>query len=205
MERVNTRGGCIEVISGSMFSGKTEELIRRLRRAQFAKMPLQVFKPKVDDRYGLTEVISHNQTRIEAEVISKSTEIYERILPDTQVIGIDEVQFFDPEVVDVCQTLANQGVRVIVAGLDTDWRGEPFGPMPQLLSIAEYIKKQHAICMVCGALASRTQRIVHSKDDVLVGAEEAYEARCRLCYAPPRKEGLRKEMPNLTENPLHTT
>jgi len=184
-----------------MFSGKTEELIRRVRRAQIARMSIQIFKPKVDNRYSESEVASHNKSAIEAEPVESSHEIFKRIKPVTQVVAIDEVQFFDDGIVEVCQKLADQGIRVIAAGLDTDWQGQPFGPMPQLLCIAEYVKKQHAICMVCGALASRTQRIVNSTKNVLVGANEAYEARCRLCYVPPKKDSASsEETPSLEKN-----
>jgi thymidine kinase len=186
MERAHVRGGSIEVITGSMFSGKTEELIRRLRRSLFAKQNIQAFKPRIDNRYSDTEVMSHNKSKIDAKVIDFPEMIYDHLHPNTQVIGIDEAQFFSHTIVQVCQGLADQGLRVVVAGLDTDYRGKPFGSMPELLSIAEFVTKQHAICMNCGALASRTQRIVADQNEILVGAGDFYEARCRLCYEAPR-------------------
>src|ERR671914_2812223 len=176
--------GWIEVITGSMFSGKSEELIRRLRRAQIARRKVQIFKPTVDDRYGEDHIISHSEMRIPSETLASSRELLDRVLPDTEVVGIDEGQFFDPELPAVCSTLADQGRRVIVAGLDQDYLGKPFEPMPQLLAIAEYITKTLAICMVCGAAANHTQRLIASEDRVLLGAQGLYEARCRRCFDP---------------------
>ena len=176
--------GWIEVITGSMFSGKSEELIRRLRRAQIAKRKVQTFKPIVDNRYGENQIISHSEMRIPSENLTSSRELLARVLPDTEVVGIDEGQFFDSELPAVCSTLADQGKRVIVAGLDQDYLGKPFEPMPQLLAIAEYITKTLAICMVCGAPANHTQRLVASSARVLVGAQGTYEARCRRCFDP---------------------
>jgi thymidine kinase len=176
--------GWIEVIAGSMFSGKSEELIRRLRRAQIAKRKVQIFKPKIDNRYGDDHITSHSDMRIPSQNLSSSRELLDRVLPDTEVVGIDEAQFFDAELPAVCNALANQGKRVIVAGLDQDYLGKPFEPMPQLLAIAEYITKTHAICMVCGNPANHTQRLVPSGDRVLVGAGGLYEARCRRCFDP---------------------
>ena len=176
--------GWIEVVAGSMFSGKSEELIRRLRRAQIAKRKVQIFKPRLDNRYGDDHITSHSAMKIEAESVGTSRELLDRVNPDTEVIGIDEGQFFDPELPAVCTTLADQGKRVIVAGLDQDYLGKPFEPMPQLLAIAEYITKTLAICMVCGAPANHTQRLVASKERVLVGAQGMYEARCRQCFDP---------------------
>jgi len=176
-----------------MFAGKTEELIRRVRRAQIARQKVQVFKPAMDDRYSVEEVSSHNGVQLEATVVSNSQEILNRVAPDTTVVAIDEAQFFDCRIAEVCNELADQGVRVIVAGLDMDFRGEPFGPMPVLMAQAEQVDKLTAICMVCGAPASRTQRLVHgqpaSYDEpiILVGAEETYEARCRHCHRVPGK------------------
>jgi thymidine kinase len=176
--------GWIEVITGSMFSGKSEELIRRLRRAQIAKRKVQIFKPTIDNRYGDDHIISHSEMRIPSENLSSSRELLARVLPETEVVGIDEGQFFDAELPAVCNALANRGKRVIVAGLDQDYLGVPFEPMPQLLAIAEYITKTLAICMVCGAPANHTQRLVVSKERVLVGAQGTYEARCRRCFDP---------------------
>jgi thymidine kinase len=176
--------GWIEVITGSMFSGKSEELIRRLRRAQIAKRKVQIFKPIVDNRYAEDHIISHSEMRIPSENLTSSRELLARVLPDTEVVGIDEGQFFDSELPAVCNTLADQGKRVIVAGLDQDYLGKPFEPMPQLLAIAEYITKTLAICMVCGAPANHTQRLVVSSARVLVGAQGTYEARCRQCFDP---------------------
>jgi thymidine kinase len=176
--------GWIEVITGSMFSGKSEELIRRLRRAQIARRKVQIFKPKIDNRYSDDHIISHSEMRIPSESLASSRELLDRVLQDTEVVGIDEGQFFDQELPMICDTLADQGKRVIVAGLDQDYLGKPFEPMPQLLAIAEYITKTHAICMVCGNPASHTQRLVASGDRVLVGAQGLYEARCRRCFDP---------------------
>jgi thymidine kinase len=176
--------GWIEVITGSMFSGKSEELIRRLRRAQIARQKVQIFKPRIDDRYSDDHIISHSDMRIESENVNCSAELLERVDPDTEVVGIDEGQFFDAELPAVCNTLADGGKRVIVAGLDQDYLGKPFEPMPQLLAIAEYITKTLAICVVCGRPANHTQRLVASSERVLVGASGTYEARCRVCFDP---------------------
>ena len=176
--------GWIEVITGSMFSGKSEELIRRLRRAQIAKRKVQIFKPKIDNRYSDDHITSHSDMRIPSVNLSSSRELLAQVLDETEVVGIDEGQFFDSELPAVCSTLADQGKRVIVAGLDQDYLGKPFEPMPQLLSIAEYITKTLAICMVCGEPANHTQRLVKSQELVLVGATDAYEARCRRCFDP---------------------
>jgi len=176
--------GWIEVISGPMFSGKSEELIRRVRRAQIARQPLQVFKPRIDDRYDATRIVSHSQLAIDAVVASSSAEIARAVLPETRVVGIDEVQFFDAAIVEVCERLAAAGARVIVAGLDQDYTGKPFEPMPALLSVAEYVTKALAICARCGAPAGRSQRLVATGAQVVVGAAESYEARCRRCHVP---------------------
>lgn len=176
--------GWIEVIAGCMFSGKTEELIKRLRRAKIARLPVQTFKPRIDARYAKEEVASHDQSRFTAQPIVEVEEILTLVEPATQVVGIDEGQFLGDELVAVATILAEQGRRVIIAGLDTDWRGRPFGPMPQLMSIAEVVDKQHAICRVCGGPATRTQRLVASEEDILVGSVEAYEARCRKHFDP---------------------
>ena len=176
--------GWIEVITGSMFSGKTEELIRRLRRAQIAKQKVQIFKPGIDDRYAPDHLVSHSEMRIQSVAVPSSRLLLEQIDDDAEVVGIDEGQFFDAELPAVCNTLADQGKRVIVAGLDQDYLGKPFEPMPQLLAIAEYITKTLAICVVCGNPANHTQRLVQSSERVLVGASGAYEARCRVCFDP---------------------
>jgi thymidine kinase len=176
--------GWIEVITGSMFSGKSEELIRRLRRAQIARQKVQIFKPVIDNRYGDSHITSHSAMRIESETVASSRELLEHVRPDTEVVGIDEGQFFDAELPAVVNTLADQGRRVIVAGLDQDYLGKPFEPMPQLLAIAEYITKTLAICVVCGEPANHTQRLVASSERVLVGAQGMYEARCRACFDP---------------------
>jgi len=184
--------GSIEVICGSMFSGKTDELIRRLIRATIAKQKVQVFKPAIDIRYAVEKVASHTGSTFDAIPVEKAAEIRSKLDKDTTVVGIDEAQFFDAEVVTIAQELAARGVRVLVAGLDTDFRGEPFGSMPVLMSEAEDVTKLHAICMVCGDDASRTQRLVNGSPAryydpvVIVGASELYEARCRLHHEVPR-------------------
>jgi thymidine kinase len=176
--------GWIEVITGSMFSGKSEELIRRLRRAQIARQKVQIFKPRVDDRFDDDQIVSHSEMRIASQTVRDSDELLRRVDDDTDVVGIDEAQFFDAKLPAACDTLANRGKRVIVAGLDQDYLGRPFEPMPQLLAIAEYITKTLAICVVCGEPANHTQRLVASSDRVLVGATGVYEARCRHCFDP---------------------
>jgi thymidine kinase len=176
--------GWVEVITGSMFSGKSEELIRRMRRAQIARQRVQIFKPRIDSRYSADEIVSHSEMKLPSEVVEKAGEILERTAPDTEVVGIDEGQFFDPSLVEVVDRLADRGVRVIVAGLDQDYRGRPFEPMPQLLAVAEYVTKTLAICMRCGAPANRTQRLVAATDRVVVGGSHEYEARCRHCFTP---------------------
>ena len=177
-------GGWIEVITGSMFSGKSEELIRRLRRAIIARQRVQVFKPGLDDRYAASQVVSHSRWRLEAERVERADEILARLDPRTEVVGIDEAQFFDADLSRVCSHLADLGKRIIVAGLDMDFRGVPFGPMPPLLAIAEEVEKVHAICARCGAAASYTQRLSPSQEQVVVGAADIYEARCRRCFEP---------------------
>jgi thymidine kinase len=176
--------GWIEVITGSMFSGKSEELIRRVRRAEIARQRVQVFKPRLDTRHAAEYVISHSDFRYAAEPVGTARELKEAVKPDTEVVGIDEGQFFDMALPAVCNALADSGKRVIVAGLDQDYLGKPFEPMPQLLAIAEYITKTLAICMVCGNPANHTQRLVASSDRVLLGAQGTYEARCRFCFDP---------------------
>ena len=190
--------GRLEVVCGSMFSGKTEELIRRLRRAQIAKQKIQVFKPSLDYRYGVERITSHNGLFVEAQPVESPQQILELVEKDVPVIGIDEVQFFSDDITDVCQQLAEDGKRIITAGLDTDFRGQPFGPMPTLMAQAESVEKVRAICVVCGEEASRTQRLVDGQpaayDDpvVVIGASETYEARCRHCHQvlPPRNSQL---------------
>ncbi len=184
--------GIVEVVCGSMFSGKTDELIRRLRRATIARQKVQVFKPAIDNRYSIQKVTSHAGSEFDADPIQAARDIYDKLNADTTVVGIDEAQFFDPEIVAVSQILAERGMRVIVAGLDTDFRGEPFGPMPVIMCQAEKVDKLQAICMVCGEPACRTQRLVNGKPAhyhdpvVIVGASEMYEARCRLHHEVPR-------------------
>jgi thymidine kinase len=187
-------GGWIELVCGSMFSGKTEELLRRVRRAEIARKKVQLFKPTIDNRYGLVRVASHDGiAREDAVVVCSAEDILRRLEVDTEVVAVDEVQFFDNTIADVCDHLADRGLRVIVAGLDQDFRGEPFGPMPLLLARAERVDKLHAICVACGASASRTQRLIDGRparyDDpvILVGGSESYEARCRNCHEVPGK------------------
>jgi thymidine kinase len=185
--------GWIEVIVGPMFSGKSEELIRRINRAKIAKQKVQVFKHCIDDRYGIDHVVSHNGIKIDAMKVKDSKDIDKYVDEDTFVVAIDEVQFFDKGVVDICTRLADKGKRVIVAGLDQDFRGEPFGPTPELMSAAEFVDKIQAICMKCGNPATRTQRLINGKPAsyndpiILVGAKESYEARCRKCHEVPGK------------------
>ena len=182
------REGWIEVICGCMFAGKTEELIRRINVLSYARKNILVFKPKIDDRYSTTEIASHAGSKVPCIVISEAKEILDHVNYDTDVVAIDEVQFFDEDVVDICEYLADSGVRVMVAGLDKDFRGEPFGVLPDLLTRAEFVTKLTAVCAKCGAPATRTQRIINGKPAsfndpiVLVGAKEAYEPRCRHCH-----------------------
>ena len=187
-------GGWLELICGSMFSGKTEELLRRVRRAEIARKKVKVFKPQIDNRYGMERVASHNGiARDDAIVIKTQEEILAHVDSSIEVAAIDEIHFFDWTVADVCTHLADQGKRVLAAGLDQDFRGEPFGPMPLLLALAERVDKLHAICVCCGASASRTQRLINGRparyDDpvILVGGSESYEARCRTCHEVPGK------------------
>lgn len=178
--------GWIEVVVGCMFSGKTEELIRRLRRAQIARQKVLIFKPRIDNRYSANQIVSHSEQSLISTVIDNAAEILS-LSTDASVIGIDEGQFFGPNLIEVCEQLANSGKRVIVAGLDQDYRGKPFEPMPQLMAVAEYVTKTLAICMVCGNPADRTQRTTDSSERVVVGAKGAYEARCRHCFEPPKQ------------------
>lgn len=188
---VMTQNGWIEVICGSMFSGKSEELIRRVRRAQFAKQKMAVFKPKIDNRYSEEAVVSHNGTTVMARPLEKSEEMWSYISDDYDVIAIDEAQFFGDDIIDTVQELANHGFRVILAGLDQDFKGMPFGPMPKLMAIAEQVTKLQAVCSICGSPASRTQRLINGQpakfDEpvILVGASEAYEPRCRHHHEVP--------------------
>lgn len=175
--------GWIEVICGSMFSGKTEELIRRLRRAVYARQRVQVFKPRLDDRYGLDMVVSHSDLRMSSIPVESARDILRLVEDETTVVGIDEAQFFDEEIVAVADELADEGRRVICAGLDQDYRGRPFDPMPQLMAVAEYVTKTLAICTSCGNPANRSQRLTASETRVVIGAADAYEARCRRCHS----------------------
>lgn len=188
--------GSIEVITGSMFSGKTEELIRRVKRALFARQRVQSFKPRIDDRYDPHRIVSHagpwddraeahtSGSAMDAVAVATSESLEQRVLEETQVVAIDEAQFFDRGIVDVAERLADRGVRVLVAGLDQDYLGRPFHPMPELMAIAEIVTKVHAVCTSCGATASRSQRLIAEAETVLVGGSEAYEARCRACFQP---------------------
>ena len=176
--------GWIEVICGSIFSGKSEELIRRLRRAEIARQKLQVFKPRIDDRFDEDHIVSHSRQRISSQQVMTSTELYAAVDPGTRVVGIDEAQFYDDDLIEVSQRLAAEGRRVIIAGLDQDYLGRPFEPIPQLLAVAEYITKTLAICIQCGAPANHSQRLIASEERVVVGAEDVYEARCRSCFDP---------------------
>jgi thymidine kinase len=180
----DTRMGWIEVICGSMFSGKTEELIRRLNRAKIAKQKVEIFKPSIDIRYHEEDIVSHNQNAIRSTPINAAAEIL-LYTGDCDVVGIDEAQFFDEAVVDVANTLASMGKRVIIAGLDMDSKGNPFGPMPGLMAVAEYVTKVHAICMICGDIAHFSYRKVNNENQVMLGESDTYEARCRKCYNLP--------------------
>ena len=185
------REGWIEVISGCMFAGKTEELIRRINVLSYAKKNIIVFKPKIDNRYSDSEIVSHSGAKVPCLVVEKAQDILKKIEADTEVVAIDEVQFFDKDIVEVCEYLADKGIRVMVAGLDKDFRGESFGVMPELLTRAEFVTKLTAVCAKCGAPATRTQRLVNGKpagfEDpiVMVGADESYEPRCRHCHQVP--------------------
>lgn len=193
---MNKNDGWIEVICGSMFSGKSEELIRRIKRARYAKQKIQVFKPKIDKRYSQNDVVSHDGSTEKAINIEHPEDILKYVEKDTKVVAIDEVQFFDYKLVNICQELADKGYRVITAGLDTDFRAKPFGATPSLMAVAEYVDKLNAICMVCGSPASRTQRLIDGKPAsmngplVLIGARESYEARCRHCHRVPEGDKI---------------
>jgi thymidine kinase len=188
-----TTPGWIEVIAGSMFSGKSEELIRRLRRARIARLKVQVFKPDIDLRFSKDHIVSHSEMRHESIAVKNAAEILALVDPKTEVVGIDEGQFFDADLVQVCNVLADRGVRVIIAGLDQDYTGKPFDPMPQLLAVAEYITKTHAICVRCGQPANYSQRTINLEGQVVVGAGDAYEARCRECFVPHADAPTRHE------------
>lgn len=203
---VMKQSGWLEIICGSMFSGKSEELIRRVRRAAFAKLTVQVFKPQIDNRYSEQSVVSHNGNSVIAVPVAKSVDILAQLTDDTDVVAIDEVQFFDDEICYVVQQLADRGFRVIAAGLDQDFRGEPFGKMPELLALAESVTKLQAICVACGSPASRTQRLINHKPAsyndpiILVGASESYEPRCRHCHDVPGAPSRQKAKAlNITE------
>ncbi|UCH10468.1 MAG: thymidine kinase [Fidelibacterota bacterium] len=183
MTQAPRQGGWIEVICGSMFSGKTEELIRRLRRAQIAKQSVAIFKPSLDDRYSDDEIVSHSKLRIPSTPVMSSQDILKHA-NEADVIGVDEAQFFAPDIVDVVRELARRGKRVLVAGLDKDYRGEPFGSLPELMAEAEYVTKTLAICMQCGEPANFTQRLTKDEEQILIGETDIYEARCRRCYTP---------------------
>ena len=182
--RSATAAGWIEVIAGSMFSGKSEELIRRLRRARIARQRIQVFKPEIDSRFSDNHIVSHSEIKHESANVRTAAEIRARVEANTEVVGIDEGQFFDNELIGIANELAERGVRVIIAGLDQDYTGKPWEPMPQLLAVAEYITKTHAICVRCGQPANYSQRIFESEERVAVGAAGMYEARCRQCFVP---------------------
>ena len=196
---LNQKDGWIEVVAGPMFAGKTEELLRRVRRLEYAKQNIVVFKPLMDDRFSECEVVSHNNNRTKSVNISRARQIFDYIDDRTQVVAVDEIQFLDEEAVEIVEHLASKGIRVIVSGLDKDFRGEPFSFMPKLLAMAEYVTKLTAICVKCGDPATRTQRIVNGKPAkyldpiVLIGAEESYEARCRTCHKVYRKPNPHKD------------
>ena len=192
MDIISGNVGWIEVICGPMFSGKSEELIRRLRRAMIARKRVEVFKPVIDDRYSVSEIVSHADVRLRSEVVNSATEILERLDPRVQVVGIDEANFMGPALIDVAQRLADGGKQVIVAGLDTDYLGRPFAPIPELLALAESITKTLAICVRCGNPAKHTQRLRGSDALIQVGASDSYEARCRRCFEPgiPKQEEM---------------
>jgi thymidine kinase len=192
MDVFTTTSGWIEVICGPMFSGKSEELIRRLRRARIARKRVQVFKPVLDDRYSLMEIVSHGDLRMPSEVVGNATEILEKLDWRTQVVGVDEANFMGMELIEVANQLADSGKQVLIAGLDTDYLGRPFAPVPELLALAESITKTLAICVRCGNPAKHTQRLVESEDLIVVGAAGMYEARCRRCFEPgvPKQESF---------------
>lgn len=185
-KRKNEYGGSIEVICGSMFSGKTEELIRRLKRAQIAKLSVEIFKPKTDTRYDETDIVSHNATTIPSTPVESASAIL-LLGSNAQIVGIDEAQFFDAELPEVCNKLANKGIRVIVAGLDMDYTGKPFGPLPAIMAMAESVTKVHAVCVICGKPALYSYRLIENDTKILLGEKESYEPRCRTCYLLGKK------------------
>lgn len=186
LKSYDVKKGCIEVICGSMFSGKTEELIRRLKRARIAQQKVEIFKPKIDNRYDEVNVVSHDANFIHSTPVESSSRIL-LLANDVEVIGIDEAQFFDEELPQVCESLANRGIRVIVAGLDMDYLGKPFGPLPHLMATAEYVTKVHAICMKCGNLANHSHRTVANDSRILVGEQDSYMPLCRTCFNDEKK------------------
>jgi thymidine kinase len=183
------RAGWIEVVCGSMFSGKTEELLRRIKRARLARQRAFLFKPRVDDRYDAVKVVTHEGANADAVPVSSAAELASLVPSDAAVVGIDEAQFFDDAVVGTCEALATRGVRVVAAGLDQDWRGVPFGPIPALMAVAEYVTKLHAVCARCGGAATRSQRLVAAEGRLFVGGAAEYEARCRACFVPEASGG----------------
>jgi thymidine kinase len=197
MDDLNPKGGWIEVITGGMFSGKSEELIRRLRRAEIARQRVQIFKPAIDDRFDPKRIISRDNRGLDAIVVNNSAELRAKLAFGVKVVGIDEVQFFDDGIVDVCMEMADAGLRVIAAGLDQDYLRRPFGPMPALLAVAEYVSKMHAVCVRCGGPAHYSQRVSGGNSQIEVG-DISYEARCRLCYEP-------YHAPNLAERRTEQT
>ena len=191
MDGLNPRGGWIEVIAGGMFSGKSEELIRRIRRAEIARQRTQIFKPVIDNRFDPHRIVSRDNRELDALVVEDSAELRAKLVFGVKVVGIDEAQFFDDRIVDVCMELADAGVRVIAAGLDQDYLRRPFGPMPRLLAVAEYVSKTHAVCVRCGSVAHYTQRVAGGNSQIEIG-DGSYEARCRSCYEPYRAEDEQK-------------
>jgi thymidine kinase len=192
MDGVNPRGGWIEIITGGMFSGKSEELIRRIRRAEIGKQRTQLFKPGIDDRFDIKRVVSRDNRGLDAINVANSADLRSHLAFGVRVVGIDEAQFFDSGIVDVCMEMADAGIRVIAAGLDQDYLRRPFGPMPSLLAVAEYVSKMHAVCVRCGGPAHYTQRIAGGNSQIEIG-DNTYEARCRLCYEPYRAEAAEAE------------
>jgi thymidine kinase len=180
--------GWIEVVCGSMFSGKTEELLRRVKRARLARQRVLLFKPRIDNRYDAVKVVSHEGGNADAIPVATAVELLDRVVPGAAVVGIDEAQFFDDAIAGAAESLANRGVRVIAAGLDLDWRGQPFGPMPHLMGVAEYVTKLHAVCARCGGAGTRSQRLVAAEGQLFVGGSAEYESRCRACFVPDQVE-----------------
>jgi thymidine kinase len=189
VEHAAHRTGWIEVVCGSMFSGKTEELLRRLKRVRLARQPYMLFKPRVDNRYDAVKVVSHEGLAADALPVADADELLSLVQPGTAVVGIDETQFFDGAIVTAAEALASRGLRVIAAGLDQDWQGAPFGPIPSLMAVAEYVTKLHAVCARCGAAATRSQRLAAVEEQLFVGGASAYEARCRACFVPRAVRG----------------